>query len=70
MWIYLYIPETKGVPLEEIAALFGDPNEVAIFSKNIQLNRETHELIINKHDNVTAGVTGEAVAKAGESEKI
>ncbi|OCL08881.1 MFS transporter [Glonium stellatum] len=49
VWIYLYIPETKGVPLEEIAALFGDPDEVAIFSENIQLNRETNELVINNN---------------------
>jgi precorrin-6B methylase 1 len=32
------VPETKGVPLEEMAALFGDKDEVVIFSGDIPLS--------------------------------
>jgi hypothetical protein len=32
------VPETKGVPLEEMAALFGDKDEVVIFSGDISLS--------------------------------
>ena len=28
--IYLYFPDTRGVPLEEIAAIFGDNDELYI----------------------------------------
>jgi hypothetical protein len=33
MW--LWWPETRGVPLEEIAAIFGDADEVAIYQRDI-----------------------------------
>lgn len=36
MW--LYWPETRGVPLEEIAAIFGDAEEVAIYKRDIDIN--------------------------------
>jgi hypothetical protein len=32
------VPETKGLPLEEMAALFGDRDEVVIFSGDIPLS--------------------------------
>jgi len=35
MW--LYFPNTKGVPLEEIAALFGDADEVAVYERELTL---------------------------------
>ena len=50
VWITLYIPETKGVPLEEIAALFGDQDEVVIFSGDIHVDHATHELVVDVHD--------------------
>jgi hypothetical protein len=34
-WIYFVFPETKGLPFEEIAVLFGDADEVAVYSANI-----------------------------------
>jgi hypothetical protein len=33
MW--LWWPETRGLPLEEIAAIFGDSDEVAIYQRDI-----------------------------------
>ncbi|KAI9764617.1 MAG: hypothetical protein M1839_005803 [Geoglossum umbratile] len=58
IWIYLCIPETKGVPLEEIAALFGDQDEVVIFSENIHFN------------NATQGGAGAEVGVTQKSEKV
>jgi hypothetical protein len=34
----LYFPNTKGLPLEEIAAIFGDTDEVAIYQAEIDHN--------------------------------
>lgn len=34
----LYFPDTKGLPLEEIAAIFGDTDEVAIYQAEIDHN--------------------------------
>lgn len=31
----LFFPNTKGLPLEEIAALFGDIDEVAVYQRDI-----------------------------------
>jgi hypothetical protein len=42
------IPETKGVPLEELAAIFGDDDEVVVYMKDIHMDLTTHELIIDK----------------------
>ena len=39
----------QGVPLEEIAALFGDTDEVMVFSKDIHVDHATHELVIDTH---------------------
>jgi hypothetical protein len=36
MWIFW--PDTRGLPLEEIAAIFGDADEVAIYQREIDLD--------------------------------
>ena len=36
MWIYF--PNTKGMPLEEVAAIFGDADEVAIYQRDIDID--------------------------------
>jgi hypothetical protein len=38
------LPETKGIPLEEMARIFGD--EVVVNSDDVQINHDTHELVI------------------------
>ena len=39
--IFLYFPDTKGLALEEVAALFGDQDEMAVLSEiNINLGTE------------------------------
>ncbi|EXJ75024.1 uncharacterized protein A1O5_01720 [Cladophialophora psammophila CBS 110553] len=42
MWIWF--PDTKGRPLEEIAALFGDVDEVAIYQHEIEIDAATHTI--------------------------
>ncbi|RVX68249.1 hypothetical protein B0A52_07252 [Exophiala mesophila] len=45
MWIYL--PETKGLPLEEVAAIFGDQDEVMLYLKDIKVDRDSDKLEIH-----------------------
>jgi MFS family permease len=43
MWIYF--PDTKGLPLEEVAAIFGDADEVAVYQREIEIDRNTHAIV-------------------------
>jgi hypothetical protein len=38
------LPETKGIPLEEMARIFGD--EVVVNLDDVHINHDTHELVI------------------------
>jgi hypothetical protein len=44
MWFVF--PDTNGLPLEEIAALFGDEDEIAVYQREIDI---TDGGIINDH---------------------
>jgi hypothetical protein len=46
---YFILPETKGVPLEEIAKIFGETEEVMVFSEDMHWDHNTHELKIGTH---------------------
>lgn len=66
---FIYLPETKGVPLEEIAAIFGDNEEVMVFSEDIHLDQNTHDLVVDLHNGATVGTGDEKmhrVATEGE----
>jgi len=48
--IFLFcFPDTRGLPLEEIAALFGDSDEVAIYQRDIEIDANTMA-VIDHHD--------------------
>lgn len=55
IWAFFYLPETKGVPLEEIAALFGDTEEIMVFSEDIHVDLATDHLVVERHGQ--SGVT-------------
>ncbi|OAG43644.1 hypothetical protein AYO21_02230 [Fonsecaea monophora] len=48
--IYFLIPETKGVPLEEMAKVFGEKDEVQVFAEDIHIDQNTHRLVVEDHN--------------------
>jgi len=38
-------PDTRGLPLEEVAAIFGDQDEVAIYLREVEIDHNTHNII-------------------------
>lgn len=48
--VYFFIPETKNIPLEEMAKIFGD-TDVQVFAEDIHIDRNTHELVVDEHGN-------------------
>lgn len=47
MWFYF--PDTNGLPLEEVAAIFGDEDEVAIYQRDIEVDVATHTIVDRHH---------------------
>jgi hypothetical protein len=43
MWIFF--PDTKGLPLEEVAAIFGDADDVAVYQREIEIDHTTHAIV-------------------------
>ena len=43
MWIYF--PDTLGLPLEEVAAIFGDADEVAMYQRDIAIDMQTKTIV-------------------------
>ena len=50
------------MPLEEIAALFGDQDEVIVFSEDIRIDHTTRELVIDTHGGTADGGVAHRVA--------
>ncbi|KAI9877083.1 MAG: hypothetical protein M1823_007164 [Watsoniomyces obsoletus] len=44
IYIAIRYPETKGLPLEEVARIFGDEDQVMVFSEDIVINHDDHEV--------------------------
>jgi hypothetical protein len=49
VWLLCVLPETKGLPLEEVAAPIGDEDEVAFYQQDIQLDAKTHGIVLDQH---------------------
>lgn len=47
IYMWFFFPDTNGLPLEEVAALFGDADEVAIYQRELQVDSETHTVMDN-----------------------
>ena len=44
----IFLPETKGIPLEEVAKIFGDQEEVVVFSSEIQAGNTEDDLVVKE----------------------
>ncbi|KAK3109290.1 hypothetical protein LTR53_017614 [Teratosphaeriaceae sp. CCFEE 6253] len=53
MW--LFFPDTNGVPLEEVAAIFGDADEVAVYERDLDFDPTTHA-VIDLHTGEKGGI--------------
>jgi hypothetical protein len=49
--MYIFFPDTRELPLEEVALIFGDADEVAIYQRDIEIDHKTHA-IVDHHNNV------------------
>ncbi|KIW49678.1 hypothetical protein PV05_11332 [Exophiala xenobiotica] len=46
--IWIFFPDTRGMPLEEVAAIFGDADEVAVYQREIEIDETTHTVISHR----------------------
>ena len=69
IWVYFAFPETRGIPLEEVAKLFGDTNEVAVFSRDIRVSHRTVGIRADRNldDESTAATAEKQEEKEGNS---
>jgi hypothetical protein len=76
--MFFVLPETKGIPLEEMAKIFGDTEDVMVYAEDILIDHNTHELVVKKHGGSGTGLTNMAteqgitpeIEKAIVAEKI
>lgn len=48
VYIYFQLPETRNIPLEEVAdVIAGAEGETAIRTRDIQIDRSTHQVFVN-----------------------
>jgi hypothetical protein len=74
---YFILPETKGIPLEEMAKLFGDTDDIMVYAEDIHIDQNTHELVVEEHgkeNGLTHVATeidhGRVVEKANTAEMV
>jgi len=48
--MYFVLPETKGIPLEEMAKIFGDTADIMVYAEDIHVDKTTHELVVHAHN--------------------
>ena len=47
---FFILPEIKGIPLEEIAKIFGETEDIMVFSEDLHIDKNTHELVVEQHN--------------------
>ena len=52
--MFFFFPNTSGLPLEEVAALFGDADEVAVYQREIEIDQNT--LVVIDHSDEKKGI--------------
>ena len=55
--MFFVLPETKGIPLEEMAKIFGDTEDVMVYAEDILIDHNTHELVVKEHGGRSTGPT-------------
>ncbi|KAF2742385.1 MFS transporter [Sporormia fimetaria CBS 119925] len=60
--VWFFFPDTKGLPLEEVAAIFGDVDEVAVYQREIEIEGDD---VVDLHGKGGKGVD-EVGAGGGE----
>jgi H+/Cl- antiporter ClcA len=61
IWVWWMFPETKGIPLEEIAAIFGDDDEVVVIGSAINVTEKDGTVIVERkteHEASTVQIEG------------
>lgn len=46
--MYFFFPDTLGKPLEEVAAIFGDDDLIAIYQRDVILDKELDDDMVEK----------------------
>jgi len=74
--IWFIWPDTRGLPLEEVAAIFGDADEVAIYQREIEIDHNTNTIInhhsedeIKKSHDMSLGLVAKDVSLEGDNAK-
>ncbi|OAL26939.1 hypothetical protein AYO22_03883 [Fonsecaea multimorphosa] len=62
--LYFLLPETSGIPLEEMAKIFGVTDQVAVYLKDVHVDQNTHEVVVTGEHGIST-VGGVADTKAG-----
>lgn len=62
--LYWAAPETKGIPLEEVAALFGDKDDIMVYQDQIHVDHTTDKVVvaddpIERADSINTGHGGD-----------
>lgn len=53
VWLWWATPETNGLPLEEIADIYGDKDDIVVYQREIRVDRNTHKLVVEKQEGDT-----------------
>ena len=67
--IFFFFPDTSHRPLEEIAEIFGDADELAIYQRDVQFDERTRGVIASRAAATSGGGDGAGVNGGSEKEK-